>query len=88
MTVLLHARLLASQDATPETVAIDRAVETAIHDLRRVERGIVWGKNPPAEFTVRRVEAICSRLLEAAQAHRLSIALSAPDLPSDCERGE
>ncbi len=76
----LHQRLHASQSATPETIAIDRAVESAVHDLRRIERGIIWATNPPGEFTLRKIEAICSRLLAATEAHRLSVALTTSDV--------
>lgn len=87
-SVLLHARLLASQEASAPVVNIDAAIETAVADLRRIERGIIWGRNPPGELTLRKVEGIASRLLQAAEAYRLAAGLPLPapvELPSDCE---
>ena len=71
-SALLHQRLVASLKADTDTVAIDSAVETAIRDLRRIERGIIWGRNPPSEFTMRKLDAIASHLLQATMAYRLA----------------
>lgn len=75
MTAQLYAQLAASQVATVETVDLDRAIEEAIINLRRIERGIVWGRNAPGEFTAKKIESIASRLLQAASAHRLGLSL-------------
>lgn len=89
MSAILEARLTASLTAPVAVIDLDRAIEAAIIDLRRIERGIVWGRNPPSEFTARKIEAVSSRLLGSVQAWRLGTALASPvELPCDSERGE
>ncbi len=73
-TSLLHAQLHRSQTATPLTVRLDHAVEDAISDLGRINYRMIWIPQPksgPSELTLRQIEAVCSRLLQAVEAYRI-----------------
>ncbi len=73
-TSLLHAQLHRSQTATPLTVRLDHAVEDAISDLGRINYRMIWVPQPQSgitDMTLRQIEAVCSRLLQAVEAYRI-----------------
>ncbi len=85
MNVTLHGRLVASQTASPQKLSIVRAIEDARHALFRIEGHIIRGKNPPGEFTRRKVACIASRLLQATVSEGVADAV---ELPADCEASD
>lgn len=77
MSLHLQARLVGSLVAPPAAIDLDTLIEERIIDLKRIRSGIVYGRNPPGLFTARKLEAVASRLLQAAEAIRLADVLSA-----------
>lgn len=65
-------QLEASQTAKPDEINLYGAVLDRASDLKRITDGICYGRNPPGDFTLKKIEAVASRLLQAAEAYRLA----------------